>query len=78
MMALSMIFASPVAMKPPRRMASWIGCWHRDPMSPNCGNQARKAACSALVPKERVEWAHTYALTGMLTRGLEAGRVPRS
>jgi hypothetical protein len=46
MMALSMIFASPVAMKPPRRMASWIGCWHRDPMSASCGNQVRNAARS--------------------------------
>jgi hypothetical protein len=27
MMALPVIFACPVAMKPPRRMASWIGRW---------------------------------------------------
>jgi hypothetical protein len=36
-------------MKPPRPMASWIGCWHRDPMSASCGNQLRKAARSLAI-----------------------------
>jgi hypothetical protein len=46
MMALSMTFASLVAMNAPCWMASRIGRSHRDPMSASCGNQLRKEARS--------------------------------
>lgn len=46
MMALSMTFASPVAMKPPRVIASWIGSRQRAPMSASLGNQSKNAARS--------------------------------
>lgn len=41
MMALSMTFASPVAMKPPRAIASQIGSWQRAPTSASLGINQR-------------------------------------
>ena len=61
MMALSMTFASPVAMKPPRRIAWPIGSRQRVPISASRGNQSRKATLSLgtafwPVKKEKVYW----------------------
>src|SRR6266702_2495607 len=46
MMALSITFASPVAMKPPRSIAAWIWSRHCPPTSARRGNQSRNAARS--------------------------------
>jgi hypothetical protein len=46
MMALSMTFASPVAMKPLLAMAFRIGSRQRPPMSASLGNQSRNGARS--------------------------------
>jgi hypothetical protein len=46
MMALSMTLASPVAMKPPRLIASRMGSRDCTPMSATAGSQSRNAAPS--------------------------------